>query len=140
MTSICFTGELSRMTRTQAHELSEKYGYQCSARVVHGLNFLVSNSDRETTKTRMAKVYNIKIITEDHWISMLLVRHRIQKEGIGKKFDLFTKEQLLIKAESILEDIIVHANKARSISDLVDFIKEYKTNIDKEVLNTLWNR
>ncbi|TXT66993.1 MAG: hypothetical protein BAJALOKI1v1_220026 [Promethearchaeota archaeon] len=69
--TFCFTGKLDSMTRKEAQELVEKHGGVSKSSVVKNLTYLVSNSDKETTKIIKAKEQGTKIITEKQFLELI---------------------------------------------------------------------
>ena len=70
--SICFTGKLNTMTRTEAQRKAEQAGFAVKATVTAGLDYLVTNdTESGSSKNRKAKQYGTRIITEDEFLMMV---------------------------------------------------------------------
>ena len=70
--SFCFTGKLEEMTRAEASDLAIKHGGTVKSSVSKGLDFLVTNSEDETSKMKKAKSLGTEIITESQFMRKLL--------------------------------------------------------------------
>ena len=70
--SICFTGALNSMTRTQAAEKAQRAGFIVKTTVSAGLDYLVTNDPNSgSTKNRKAQQYGTRIITEDEFLMLV---------------------------------------------------------------------
>lgn len=69
--SVCFTGALNSIGRTEASHLAESHGWSVKSGVSKGLTYLVTNSDNLTTKMRKALEFGTKIINEEQFLNML---------------------------------------------------------------------
>jgi len=69
--SICFTGKLNTMSRTDACKLAEKNGYEVKSSVTKGLTYLVTNdTESGSSKNKKAKELGTKIISETEFVKM----------------------------------------------------------------------
>ena len=69
--SVCFTGKLETIGRTQASILAEKAGYTVKSSVSKGLTYLVTNNiESGSTKAEKAKEFGTKIINESEFLKM----------------------------------------------------------------------
>ena len=63
--SVCFTGKLDTMSRSEASKKAEAAGFEVKGGVTKGLTFLVSNNiESGSSKARKAKELGTKVITE----------------------------------------------------------------------------
>ena len=70
--SVCFTGSLNTMSRTQASKLAESKGYQVKSSVTKGLTYLVTNDKFSgSSKNKKAQTLGIKIINENEFIILM---------------------------------------------------------------------
>jgi len=70
--TIMFTGGLSKMSRAEAKALVEKEGGKILGTVSKKLDYLVAGDSKPTTKKiDKAKQFNIKILDENSWYSLL---------------------------------------------------------------------
>lgn len=70
--SVCFTGSLRSMGRTEASKKAEACGYAVKSSVGKGLTYLVTNNpDPSSSKGRKAKSLGIQIISEDQFLKMI---------------------------------------------------------------------
>ena len=70
--SVCFTGSLNRMTRTEASKVAEDAGYEVKSGVSKGLTYLVTNdSNTNSSKGKKARALGTKIINEDEFFEMI---------------------------------------------------------------------
>jgi DNA ligase (NAD+) len=70
--SVCFTGSLNTMSRTQASKLAESKGYQVKSSVTKGLTYLVTNDKFSgSSKNKKAQTLGIKIIDENEFIILM---------------------------------------------------------------------
>lgn len=69
--SVCFTGKLNTMTRTDASKLAESIGFEVKNSVKKGLTYLVTNNkDTNSSKGKNARKLGIKIISEDEFLKL----------------------------------------------------------------------
>ena len=70
--SICFTGVLNTMSRTQASKIAESKGYQIKNSVSKGLTYLVTNDKFSgSSKNKKAQKLGTKIINEDEFLKLM---------------------------------------------------------------------
>jgi DNA ligase (NAD+) len=70
--SVCFTGSLNTMTRTQASKLAESRGYQIKNSVTKGLTYLVTNDKFSgSSKNKKAQSLGTKIIDENEFLTLM---------------------------------------------------------------------
>lgn len=70
--SVCFTGKLETIGRSQASILAEKAGYEVKSGVSRGLTYLVTNNiESGSTKAEKAKEFGTKIINEEEFLKMV---------------------------------------------------------------------
>lgn len=70
--SICFTGSLNTMSRTEASKLAESKGYQIKSSVSKGLTYLVTNDKFSgSSKNKKAQQYGTKIIDENEFLELI---------------------------------------------------------------------
>lgn len=70
--SVCFTGSLNTMSRSEASELAEKAGYKVLGGVTQKLTYLVTNDVySNSSKNKKAKEYNITIINEQQFLELV---------------------------------------------------------------------
>ncbi len=67
----CFTGELSRYTRSEAQELVEKLGGIATDNISSKVNYLVVGKNPGSKLNKAQKYKNIKIINEEEFIELL---------------------------------------------------------------------
>lgn len=69
--SVCFTGKLNTMTRSQASKLAEDNGYEVKDGVNKGLTYLVTNDkNTNSSKGKAARKLGIKIISEKEFLAL----------------------------------------------------------------------
>ena len=69
--SVCFTGKLNTMTRSQASKLAEDNGYEVKDGVNKGLTYLVTNdTESGSSKNKKAKQLGTKIISEKEFLEL----------------------------------------------------------------------
>lgn len=69
--SVCFTGALNTMTRSEASKKAEEAGYEVKGGVTKGLTYLVTNNCNPTSaKGKKAISLNIKIISENEFLKL----------------------------------------------------------------------
>lgn len=69
--SVCFTGKLNTMTRSQASKLAEDNGYEVKDGVNKGLTYLVTNdTESGSSKNKKAKQLGTKIISEKEFLAL----------------------------------------------------------------------
>lgn len=70
--SVCFTGKLETIGRTQAAKLAEKAGFEVKSGVSRGLTYLVTNNvESGSTKAEKAKQFGTQIINEEEFLRMI---------------------------------------------------------------------
>lgn len=70
--SVCFTGKLFTMSRSEASELAENKGYEVKNGVTKDLTYLVTNdTNSNSSKNKKAKQLNIKVISEDEFLKLV---------------------------------------------------------------------
>lgn len=70
--SICFTGKLNTMGRTEASKLATAQGYEVKSSVTKGLTYLVNNDvNSGSSKNKKALQLGIKIINEDEFLKLI---------------------------------------------------------------------
>lgn len=70
--SICFTGALNSMTRTEASRRARDAGFEVKNSVSAGLDYLVTNNPNSgSSKNRKAAQYGTRIITEEEFLMMI---------------------------------------------------------------------
>lgn len=70
--SICFTGSLNKMTRSEASKLAESNGYVVKSGVSKGLTYLVqADKNSVSTKTKKAVSLGTKILGEEEFLKLL---------------------------------------------------------------------
>jgi DNA ligase (NAD+) len=70
--SFCFTGELSKMKRSQAEEQIKALGAQAKSAVVKDLSYLVTNDPGSGSgKNKKAREWGIPIIDEEQFLALL---------------------------------------------------------------------
>lgn len=71
--SVCFTGKLNTMSRTEAASKAIDAGFEVLSGVKKSLTYLVTNdSNSGSSKNKKAKELGIKVISEKEFLSMLL--------------------------------------------------------------------
>lgn len=69
--SVCFTGKLETMSRSQASELAEANGFEVRGGVNKGLTYLVTNDPNSgSSKNKKAKELGTKVISEAEFLKM----------------------------------------------------------------------
>lgn len=70
--SVCFTGSLNKMTRSEASKLAESNGYVVKSSVSKGLTYLVqADKDSVSTKTKKATSLGTKILGEEEFLNLM---------------------------------------------------------------------
>ena len=70
--SVCFTGKLNTMGRTEASKLAIAAGYEVLGSVSKKLTYLVTNNiESGSSKSRKAIELGTKIITEEEFLAMV---------------------------------------------------------------------
>lgn len=70
--SVCFTGALNTMTRSEASKKAEEAGYEVKGGVTKGLTYLVTNTpDSGSSKNKKAKELGTKVITEAEFLKLI---------------------------------------------------------------------
>lgn len=70
--SLCFTGALNSMGRSQASKLAMEAGFEVKGGVTKDLTYLVTNdTESGSSKNRKAQEYGIKIINEEEFLKMI---------------------------------------------------------------------
>lgn len=70
--SVCFTGKLNTMSRTEASKKAEAAGYEVKGAVNKGLTYLVTNTpDSGSSKNKSAKKFGTKVITEEEFLKLI---------------------------------------------------------------------
>lgn len=70
--SICFTGSLNKMTRTEASKLAESNGYVVKSGVSKGLTYLVqADKNSVSSKTKKAISLGTKILGEEEFLKLM---------------------------------------------------------------------
>lgn len=70
--SVCFTGSLRSMGRTEASKKAEACGYAVKSSVGKGLTYLVTNDPYSgSSKNRKAQALGVKIINEDQFLKLV---------------------------------------------------------------------
>lgn len=69
--SVCFTGKLNTMSRSQAAKLAEDNGFEVKGGVNKGLTYLVTNdTESGSSKNRKAKELGTKVISEAEFLKL----------------------------------------------------------------------
>lgn len=69
--SVCFTGKLNSMSRSQASKLAEENGYEVRGAVNKGLTYLVTNDPNSgSSKNRKAKELGTHVISEEQFLKL----------------------------------------------------------------------
>lgn len=70
--SVCFTGTLSSMSRSQASEMAKNAGFEVKSGVSKGLTYLVTNNiDSGSSKAKKAKELGTKVISEKQFLALI---------------------------------------------------------------------
>ena len=70
--SVCFTGKLFTMTRSEASKKAEAAGFEVKGGVNKGLTYLVTNdSNTNSNKGKTARKLGIQIISENEFLTMV---------------------------------------------------------------------
>ena len=70
--SICFTGKLNTMTRSEASKKAEAAGFEVKGGVNKGLTYLVTNdTESGSSKNRKAKEFGTKVISEQEFLKLV---------------------------------------------------------------------
>lgn len=70
--SVCFTGKLFTMTRSEASKKAEAAGFEVKGGVNKGLTYLVTNdSESGSSKNRKAKELGTKVINEQEFLKLI---------------------------------------------------------------------
>lgn len=70
--SVCFTGALKTMGRSEASKKAEEAGFEVKSGVSRGLTYLVTNDPSSgSSKNKKAKELGTKIITEEEFLKLL---------------------------------------------------------------------
>ena len=69
--SVCFTGALNTMSRSQASKLAEEHGFEVKSGVSKGLTYLITNTpDSGSSKNKKAQQLGTKVITEEEFLNL----------------------------------------------------------------------
>lgn len=69
--SVCFTGALNTMSRSQASKLAEEHGFEVKSGVSKGLTYLITNTpDSGSSKNKKAQQLGTKVITEEEFLNI----------------------------------------------------------------------
>lgn len=69
--SVCFTGKLETMSRSDASKIAENAGFEVKTSVTKGLTYLVTNdADTNSSKGKNARKHGVKIINEKEFLAM----------------------------------------------------------------------
>ena len=70
--SVCFTGALNTMSRSQASEMAKNAGFEVKSGVSRGLTYLVTNNiDSGSSKAKKAKDLGTKVISEKEFLTLV---------------------------------------------------------------------
>ena len=70
--SVCFTGALNTMSRSEATKKAQEAGFEVKGGVSKGLTYLVTNNiDSGSSKAKKAKSLNITIISEKEFLKLI---------------------------------------------------------------------
>ena len=70
--SVCFTGALNTMSRSEATKKAQEAGFEVKSGVSKGLTYLVTNTpDSGSSKNKKAKELGTKVITESEFLKMI---------------------------------------------------------------------
>ena len=70
--SVCFTGALNTMSRSEASKKAQEAGFEVKGGVSKGLTYLVTNNiDSGSSKAKKAKFLGITIISENDFLKMI---------------------------------------------------------------------
>jgi DNA ligase (NAD+) len=70
--SVCFTGSLNTMSRSEASKLAENAGYKVASGISKKLTYLVTNdTSTGTSKNKKAQELGIKIINEEEFLKLV---------------------------------------------------------------------
>lgn len=70
--SVCFTGKLNTMSRTEASKKALDAGYEVLGGVKKGLTYLVTNdANSGSSKNKKAKELNVKVISEEEFLKIV---------------------------------------------------------------------
>lgn len=70
--SVCFTGALNTMSRSEASKKAQEAGFEVKGGVSKGLTYLVTNNiDSGSSKAKKAKELGTKVITEEEFLKLL---------------------------------------------------------------------
>jgi len=70
--SVCFTGKLNTMSRTEAENLAKTNGFDVLSSVNKKLTYLVTNTpDSGSSKNKKAKEFGTKVITEEDFLKLI---------------------------------------------------------------------
>ena len=69
--SVCFTGKLNTMSRSEASKVAEAAGYEVKNAVTKGLTYLVTNdADTNSSKGKNARKLGVNIVSEEEFLKM----------------------------------------------------------------------
>ena len=72
--SVCFTGKLNTMSRSEASRKAEAAGYEVKPGVSKGLTYLVTNDSQSgSSKNKKAKELGVKVIDESEFLKLVTV-------------------------------------------------------------------
>ena len=70
--SVCFTGALNTMSRSEASKKAQEAGFEVKGGVSKGLTYLVTNNiDSGSSKAKKAKELGTKVITEEEFLKLI---------------------------------------------------------------------
>ena len=70
--SVCFTGALNTMSRSEASKKAEEAGFEVKGGVSRGLTYLVTNTpDSGSSKNKKAQQLGTKVITEEEFLKLI---------------------------------------------------------------------
>lgn len=70
--SVCFTGSLNTMSRSEASKKAQEAGFEVKSGVSKGLTYLITNTpDSGSSKNKKAKELGTKVITENEFLKLL---------------------------------------------------------------------
>ena len=70
--SVCFTGALNTMSRSEASKKAQEAGFEVKGGVSKGLTYLVTNNiDSGSSKAKKAKELGTKVITEEEFLKFI---------------------------------------------------------------------
>lgn len=70
--SVCFTGKLNTMSRSEASKLAENNGFEVKDGVTKNLTYLITNDKNSgSSKNKKAQQFGVKILSEEDFLNLL---------------------------------------------------------------------